>query len=105
MFILYVHIQETNPRQFQEFLFPKHRYCDSKVCELINLLGLDVREKMTSLELRDTYLSMGFLMDKLTGGAMYIDDSEVCTYYMAILYVHPICTSIPHVGYAKFPLP
>ena len=77
-------MQEREPRRFQSFLFPQHRYSDSKVCALINLLGLDVREKMTSLTLRDTYLSMGFLMDKLTGGCMYIDDSEVCTYYMAL---------------------
>lgn len=78
-------MQETDPREFQELLFPKFvSFNDSKVCLLVNLLGLDVRDKLPFLGLKDTYLSMGFLMNKLCGNRMFTDNSEVCTYHMNI---------------------
>ena len=79
----YVHMQETDARAFQELLFPKFKsFCSQKVCQLINLLGLDVREKQS---LADTYLALGYLQNELCGDRMFIDKSEVCTYHMNIL--------------------
>ena len=76
-------MQETDARAFQELLFPKFKsFCSQKVCQLINLLGLDVRDKQP---LADTYLSLGFLQNELCGSRMFIDNSEACAHHVNTL--------------------